>query len=259
MTWRYIKYLAAGMAALLMSACERGGIPDPAVAPKKVSIAYLKSLYIDTPVVVAKNICIEGKVTSSDRWGHFYHTLVVEDATGGIPVMVDMEDYGGEYPVGAMLTIKCNSLLLESYGGVIRLCTRNVGDPAYTSVPIPRQTFGALAARDPARDGREAPATLSLGDAAPRYISCFVSFRDVQFADEERFSSWGDPDADVDRHLVDREGRRLIVRVSRHFEHALWMLPPGSGYIEGILSYFNGSYQLVVIDGHCADMESPRF
>jgi hypothetical protein len=51
----------------------------------------------------------------------------------------------------------------------------------------------------------------------------------------------------------------LVVRTSRYADFAHRILPSGSGYIEGVLGYFNGTYQLRVCDDQKAMMYEPRF
>lgn len=89
---------------------------------------------------------------------------------------------------------------------------------------------------------------------------CFIAFENVQFVDGELGSAWCDSDADSDRHLVDERGRYVagsapaVTHVSQPGP-----LPAGSGCLEGILGWFNKSYQLRVIDARNAVMDSPRF
>ena len=49
------------------------------------------------------------------------------------------------------------------------------------------------------------------------------------------------------------------MRTSRYARFADDVLPIRSGYVEGILGWFNNSYQLRVIDARNVIMESPRF
>lgn len=44
---------------------------------ESVSIAHLRTLYRGYPITIAEDIYIEGRVVSDDRYGNFYHTLVL--------------------------------------------------------------------------------------------------------------------------------------------------------------------------------------
>lgn len=90
-------------------------------------------------------------------------------------------------------------------------------------------------------------------------VGTYVAFEEVQFIDAEIGLSWSEAETDTDRHLVDRSGDTLLVRTSRYADFADWILPSGSGYIEGILGYFNGTCQLKVVVPKNVVMESPRF
>ena len=70
---------------------------------------------------------------------------------------------------------------------------------------------------------------------------------------------WSETDVDTDRHLIDEFGDTLRVRTNCRADFADRKLPVGSGYIEGILSWFNGRYQLRITDVRNVVMEEPRF
>ena len=53
--------------------------------------------------------------------------------------------------------------------------------------------------------------------------------------------------ADTVCYVEDRMGRRMAVRTSRRAEFAGWIVPDGSGRIEGLLSLYDGAFQLRVI------------
>ena len=77
--------------------------------------------------------------------------------------------------------------------------------------------------------------------------------------DEELGLTWCDEASDSNRHLVNVVWHSLLVRTSRYARFADDVLPIRSGYVEGILGWFNNSYQLRVIDARNVIMESPRF
>lgn len=240
-----------------------GDDPDnPGQKSRLVSVAYLKSLHNLSPVTVAEDIRIEGRVVSTDRQGVLYRTLCVEDATGGIALMLEGDELFKRFPYGSMVTVNCNSLRLGTYGGLLRL-GEMPEDERYTVAPVAAVRIPSVVRllADPSAEPQ--PARLMIPELSGRYLNCYVYFDDVQFAEGGTGALWCDTDpetddpVDTDRLLVDRHGNTLKVRVSRHARFARQELPAGSGTAYGILGYFGSDYQLIVYDPR--DMERPRF
>lgn len=246
------------MIALFTAGC--GSKPGPEFRDGGVTIAYLRSMYERSAVTVEGDVYITGRVVSTDQFGNFYKTLVVEDATGGIVVRIDLEDYHRTYYRGMQLRIACNTLVLSSYGGALQLGAYSWDEGAAEAGYIPYDRLPAVITIDEAGGATPTPSPLTISELAPEYIGRFVVLHDVQFVDGDAGLTWSEPDVDTDRPIVDRNGNRMVVRTSRHAEFADSSLPVGSGHIEGVLSYFNGTYQLVVwSDMLSAFMDRPRF
>lgn len=215
------------------------------VESRTVSIDYLKSMYVSAPMTINENIRIEGRVVSDDRNGNFYKTLYLEDATGGIALRLDMTDIFKTYRYGYNVAVNCNSLTLGSYGGAIQLGAASA-DGKYQVDPIPAVNILSHLVPEPDSWEEPLPAVRWIGELSVRYINCYVRFDVVQFIDEEVGHAWCDDGEDTNRHIIDRDGNALIVRTGGHAGFAGRQLPSGSGFITGVLGYFNGNYQLVL-------------
>lgn len=230
-----------------------GGAVDGA---REVSVRYLKTLYEDRPTRIDEELGIRGIVTDNSRYGNRFRTLVVQDETGGIEIKADGE-LCLDYPIGQEVAVYCRSLVLGGYGGTVSLGAPS-SDPAYENGFIPGEK-ARLYIRKTGYTENLLPQECVFDGLSPLRVGCFVSFEGVQFVDEELYLPWSEPDRDTDRHLVDRKGDTLVVRTRREAEFATKILPSGSGHIEGILGWFNGTYQLHVIDSRNAVMEGARF
>ena len=254
------RWISFGLLLLLGGCVSKAGFDrDLGETPggDPVSVAYLKSLYRGYPLRVAEDVELQGFVTANDTYGAFRNTLVVQDATGGIEVKVGGNDLFTVFPVGQGVRIRCQGLVLGDYGGVVSLGATS-DDPAYENGFIPQSAWPQyLKKQGGVTDIR--PDTLVFSDLAAVWVSRYVAFERVQFIEEECSGNWCDTVSDTDRHLVDSAGDTLIVRTSVKADFADWPLPEGSGYIEGILSWFNRNYQLKVVSPKNAAMESPRF
>jgi hypothetical protein len=250
------------MVALLVACNPSSVVPEPDNPPVKegaVSIAYLKTLYTGAPTLITSELHISGRVVSSDVRGNFYKTLVLDDGTGGIEVKLDLEQIFKRYMIHTLVTVRCNGLWLGSYGGTLQLGAEPYSD--FQTQYISEGDIPLHLTRDETFTDEVLPRELTIGALSPEDISMFVSFEGVQFVGEEQGLGWADAtvEHDTDRHLVDRAGDTLVVRTSRYADFAHRTLPSGSGYIEGVLSYFNGTYQLRVCDDQKAIMPNPRF
>jgi hypothetical protein len=231
----------------------------PVVVEGTVSIAYLKTLYTGAPTKITEELHIAGRVVSSDARGNFYKTLVLDDGTGGIELKLDLEQIFEYFKIHTLVEVRCNGLWIGSYGGTLQLGAEPYDDIQARNIPesdIPMH----LTCNDGFTD-EILPREVTISEFSAREISMFVCFKGVQFASEEMELTWAEVgvEHDTDRHLVDARGDTLVVRTSRFADFARHSLPEGSGYIEGVLSYFNGTYQLRVCDDQKAVMYEPRF
>lgn len=245
------------LVTLFAAGCRSGSGPE--YRDGGVTIAYLKSMYGRSAVGIEGDVYITGRVVSTDQFGNFYKTLVVEDETGGITVRIDLENYHRTYYHGMQVRIACNALVLSSYGGTLQLGAWSYDEGAADLGRIPFDRLPAVITIVEGNDAMPEAEALTIPELAPGHISRLVVFRDVQFADEESGLTWSEADSDTDRRIVDRNGNQLVVRTSRYAVFAGRVLPVGSGSIEGIVSYFNGAYQLVVLSDMSAVMNAPRF
>ena len=156
------------LALLLLAACDRTSkLSFEGGAPGGVhTIADLKARCTANSVAVTEDITLEGVVTGNDFYGEFYKTLVVEDASGGISVLIDGPRLAFDYPVGAAVTIFCNGLTLGDYGGKIQLGVAPDGD--YGVGRIPREELGRYLRRNPDKDRRPRPAVCTFDAIGPR-------------------------------------------------------------------------------------------
>lgn len=245
----YCRLFACLMCCLSVSCNEPDDIAYVAdssgSSSKQVSIAYLRSLYQRAPVLIEEEIYIIGTLVSSDQFDVFYKTMIINDKTGGIALRVNMENYHRKYYELGNFKINCKSLTINSYGGQLQL--------AIAGNEISTEEMPMVITHDE-YDKEFIPLPLTIDIIKPAYIQRLVCFDDVQF---ETYGPWYD--GDEERYIVDRAGNRLNVRTPRYAKFADSMLPTGSGYIEGILTVFNGVYQLEMVDNRMEFMDNERF
>ena len=232
---------------------------DPHASEKGIiSISFLKSRYNGVPRQITEDVSIQGIVVANDERTAYYKTLVVEDATGGIEVKLDDTSLHSEYLLGTTVTVRCNGLTLGDYGGLLQLGWPS-SDKRYETASVPGSRISDYVVITDRPAMSLLPTLLTIPQLSGRYLSCLVAFDEVQFAQDELEKRYTENSADTDRHVADATGDTLIVRTSTRAAFAGYSLPKGSGYIEGVLSYFNGKYQLVVTNDARVVMDAPRF
>ena len=252
---RHIKtFLAVFYMALFALSCKS---PDPYayLDSEEISIARLKEFYRGTPVEIEGGYVITGTVVSSDEFGNFYKTIVVEDSSAGIEIKIDMENIFRVYRTGSKIKVYCKSLVLGSYGGLVQLGTAPSG--SYETGYINSADVSMYIRNTGLADEGFRPMELGLEQLTvtngPDILCRKVAFGNVRFTEAGDGVSWCDESGvDTDRILTDYNGNTLIVRTSVYARFASFALPDGDLYIEGVLSWFNGSYQLKVINESAA-------
>lgn len=87
----------------------------------KITIAALKAMYQGTPVEVAEDVYIAGKVTTNDLKGNFYRAFFIQDETSGIEVKIGRYNLYNEYKEGQTVYVRCKGLTVGAYKGMIGL------------------------------------------------------------------------------------------------------------------------------------------
>ena len=221
-----------------------------------VSIAYLKEKYLGAPLLLDGDIYIEGRIVSSDRRGNMRNTIYIQDDTGAICKWAAVSDYYKEYQTGMAIKVNCNSLVLTDYGKMVRLAMYTAAD-YYEVTPLSLDKLRAVSSINMGDWSMPEPARINIPTIKPTHCGCRVSFGNVQFIENELGLAWCDDGIDTDRTIEDASGNRHIVRTSRNADFAHYALPSGRGYIEGILTQFNGTSQLIVINPDNVIMGNP--
>lgn len=228
------------------------------------TIAELKALYRSGSkgTVIAKDVVIRGVVSTSDAQGNLYRTMDIQDATGGIEVKMGMANLSLLYPQGYEVAIKCQNLVLGEYGGMVNLGFESV-DEKYETGFIPD-----LMVPHVMLCGRYVgitPRLLTLGEISKSLANTLVKLNEVQFIESELGQTYADPQnknsvSAVNRTLIDKAGRTIVVRTSSYAQFAGKKLPQGSGSVVALLTFFRDTPQLVIINDRTdVLLSNPRF
>lgn len=269
--------LLSALAALLLAsgffACVDTDFDEPPVGECAVAVTAnttikeLKALRksVGLPDVITNDLIIRGVVTSDDRPGNFYKTLVIQDGTAGIEVKIDNSSLFQSYPVGREVFIRCKGLMLSDYNGVIQI----IGSTAQQGSQL--EEFGLTEAQERLNIVRGCPnqtvtpklvTMADLTSATHRdLISMLIQLDNVQFTQCDAARTYADPvtQSSLNRELENCDGNKVLVRTSGFADFAGSLTPAGKGSLKAVFSVYNNDKQLYIRDlNDVAGMTSTR-
>ena len=221
-------------------------IPDDDSESGLVSIAYLKSRCKGLSTNINSDISIRGTVVANDLFGEFYNTLVLVDESGGVEVSIDRERLCVDFPLYANVSVTCNGLAVGRVGGKVVLGAKPTGE--FTTDRIADGDVAKYLLWQSGDITAVAPRKVRIADLGVKNVSDYLLFEGVRFADDEVGRKWCEESdgvyVETDRHIIDKDGNTLIVRVSPYCEYAGERIPAGTGSLCGIVDYSGGTYFL---------------
>ncbi len=244
---------------LFFASCVKQKFDEPTLASSTVdftantTIAALKKLHTTGGLELIKtDIIIEGTVIADDASGNFYKTIVIQDATAGIEVKINVAGLANDFPIGSKVLIKCNGLTLGDYAGLTQLGGGNMIDAKGNTVlaSIEQLLIGSYIFKA-GKGAVITPKVVKISDLNNSLASTLIQIDNVEFAK----LSFGVPFADgtkkviaINRNLVDCTGGTMFLRTSSFATFVNDLTPTGNGSIVGVYSTFNVDKQLYLRD-----------
>ena len=216
-----------------------------------VTIAHLKTLAIDSSTTIIDDIAVDGYIMANDLYGELYKSIYICDQSGGIEISVDCRRTATTFPIGAHITVHCTTLALGDYGGQLILGAQPTGE--YVVDRISEDDFNTYFTIDRAKVKMVEPQRITLQDLAPHHIGNYVYIEDVNFGSAAG-QQWCNTDPETgefvttERTIFDESGNQAIVRIDGRCNYSSEIIPHGRGAIGAIAEFFNGSYQLRIIN-----------
>ncbi|MFR9593589.1 MAG: DUF5689 domain-containing protein [Rikenellaceae bacterium] len=134
---RFIKYITSVVAVALMSGCydsfRGGGSIQVGPAPaSNITIAQLHTMLESESMLVYDDFIVRGTVTSTDRYGNFYKTFVMEDNGYGVEILEGLTDSYVRHDVGSVVVVKLQGLMCSRYLGVLQVGAKASEGSYYT-------------------------------------------------------------------------------------------------------------------------------
>lgn len=237
---------------------------------------------VDTLPTYGPNIIIKGRVVSDDYAGNLYKTLVIQDTQypeQGLRISVDASNISGLYPMGQVISIRCNGLAVGKYATQPQLAV-----PSYNNnidankaeekvgwapgrIPLPRFQAAVTAIGKPELD-KIVVDTMTIPEilaSTPREMEGrLVCIKDIHFNQKYADSKGnllpltdGNPSKDTNakvfapttefvgypqgRAIEDESGKWILVSTSEYAKFAYTIIPE-AGYV-GSVTGIIGNYR----------------
>lgn len=229
--------------------------------PVNYTISQLsaKALSVTGYVKIDSDYTIQGIVVADDRSGNFYKQIVLQDATGGIGIMINAYDLYGDYPVGRKIYIKLKGLYIGNYHKLpqVGYAVDNTG----SLVDIPGNVISNYIVKADFKDPKQYPDRLPLkhitlaeaASAPSNLLNTLVTIDSVlefgaSVAGSGTYAQPADIASATDVYADDCSGTNIDVRSSGYANFASYLLPAGRGSLTGILTVYNTTAQLIIRD-----------
>lgn len=241
------------------------------------SIAELKAAYpgilyklSETSFYQRDSIIIEGIVTSDDKEGNFYKSIFIDDGTGAIELKLNKTTLYNDYKRGQKIVVYCNGLYLGDYGGQIQLGSIYKNNGVWEisglegDVIINTHVFKKGAALT-----EPSPLNMTPERVNASNIGKLVQFNNFQIKDtlsliDGKTYTYADNIGKVTINHALVSGTpgftsSLVLRTSGYARFAGQTINTKRGSIVGILTYYNGTFQLLVRDLNDIKFDQVRF
>ncbi|MFN8295036.1 MAG: DUF5689 domain-containing protein [Chitinophagales bacterium] len=238
-----------------VTSCRKDKIDEPptdTVDPMlpTTSIADLKALFTSgTPITVTDDITISGIVVADDKSGNYYKTIIIDDGTAGLPVLIDRSGLYNDFPIGRKIYIKCKGLVLGEYNKFLQLggfIDNSDGQPSVGN--IPSALISNYIVKGPAGNTVTPIKINSLTELNKSFQARLIEIEPLSFDAADQDKPWADiiTQQSLSRIASDCDGNELEVRTSNFAKFANQHTPTGALKFIGVFSVYGSTRQLTL-------------
>ena len=247
---------------LSMGSCKKWEAPEfqaPEYSGKKANktIADIKARHTQLNMNVTDSICqyggerfiVKAVVVSSDEGGNCYKYITVQDQTGGIEIAVDQSSLFNEYPVGQIVYINCDGLVVGDYYNKYQIgwiYENSIGRINY-------MMLGKYLSRDglPSMDNINALSPCggiceinSDADLSADKVNCLCTIKRARFSSACHGLQLATNEVTCDRAL---DNFNIVVRTSNYAKFRNIIIDATKEYdLTGILTIYKNDYQFTL-------------
>jgi len=178
--------------------------------------------------------------------GNFFRSLIIQDSTAGIEVLINLTDAFNLFPLGREVAIDCKGLVLGEFNGIVQLggyiIQEGGGEELGDIIDYNSRIYRGMLVGEPE------PAVRTINSLGVNDISTLVQLQDVEFASFELGLTYADAfgRSTLNRTLQDCDGNEIVVRTSGFADFAIDTLPDGNGTLTAIFNVFGDTKQLFI-------------
>jgi hypothetical protein len=265
MKTKFVVALTSLMVALAFTACLKtefdappnGTTADPEIDKSKmVTIASLKAMAnpnSNLGLTLTDDKIIYGIVIANDASGNFYEQIIIQDSTGGIPVLINKNGLDAEFPLGRKVFVNLKNLVISAYGRSLQL--GYAMDASNRLAGIPGNKLNSIVLKGMLTSGVK-PRVVSINQitnpdnvVSNAWLNTLIEISDAQFVSGDAGLPYAESGSSgTDRRVEDCTGANVIVRNSGYADFTNAKLPSGKGKLIAVYGRYNGNAQLGIRD-----------
>lgn len=210
-----------------------------------------------------EDIILGGRIAANDENGNIYQVIVLQDETAAITISVKLDSNNGlahlytKYKVGEEMYINVTGLVAGKYAGLFQLGatdTDNQGNPQTGRMPgltfVEHTYLNGLPQPDQVKVYEmtiEEINKIRSNEDLMKYQSQPVRINNVSWigGGVDTWGTTGTTSTSTNRYLINASGNQILARNSNRSDFCDQTLPAGHGDVQAIMSYFNGTWQLM--------------
>ena len=218
------------------------------------TVAEVKAYFSGTLAQIPDNAYLKAQVTANDKTRNLFKYIYVEDKTGGIRVNIDMESLYADprFFVGKYLIISLKDLYVGSVRGEVQLgglFSGNVGRV------VPNDIYKHFFTTT---DFTEVVATeKTIAGLTDADVGRWIKIKDLQFINDDLGESYAGA-SNTSRTLEDCSGAKISLTTSSFANFASRQIDSGKGDLYGVLTKYNGKYEVWITNPLGADFDGNR-
>ncbi len=200
--------------------------------------------------VIRKSVAIEGVVVANDEHDNIYKSLCIQDPSGGIVLLLDGTSLYQQYPVGSLLRVHVQDLILSDYRRMVQLVASvdtTAGTLVTSGIPVPLFSKYIKILKDDFPIVPLVVAPKNLGDSLQGRL---IRISNVEFSMADTAQTYADKKNKVgaSRSLKFCAGGTIYLRTSGYADFAGIRTPGGNGDVVGVYSVYNSEKQILIRD-----------
>jgi len=258
--WLNVSMIVVASAATIIACNKKFDAPpapsDPNITPSN-TIAELKAIHATSGAydVIDQDITVAGIVVANDSSGNFYKQLFIQDASGGLQILIDAYSLYTSFPIGRKVYLKCKGLCISDDHGMMEIGvkTSSGGVTQLSGIPSPLMSNYVIGG---SLNNPVTPIPVALTDLTTnmqdKYLGSLVQLENFEVAPADTSKTWADTSVNKNSININVQGcggaGKTIIRTSGYANFAGLKVPSGNGMLRAIYTVYTSTKQFIIRD-----------